>query len=96
MRLFYFWIFQLEEGWTIDFCSKDLDQVWSVAQGIKKDWSAAGTSSGMSVISVEPAELLTFTLSKGNQSTAAIKIKNTSGGKIVFKVRSESPCYLVY
>jgi hypothetical protein len=50
----------------------------------------------MSVISVEPAELLTFTLSKGNQSTAAIKIKNTSGGKIAFKVRLESPLYLVY
>jgi hypothetical protein len=41
----------------------------------------------MSVISVEPAELLTFTLSKSNQSKATLKIKNTSGGRIAFKVR---------
>jgi hypothetical protein len=40
------------------------------------------------ISAVEPAELLTFTLSKSNplQSKATLKIKNTSGGRIAFKV----------
>ena len=40
----------------------------------------------MSVVAIEPAELLTFTLSKSNQSKASLKIRNTSTGRIAFKV----------
>ena len=45
----------------------------------------------MSVVAIEPAELLTFTLSKSNQSKASLKIRNTSTGRIAFKVKTTKP-----